>query len=83
MIIEQNSETQIQAVVNHTDLHNRDIEIKDLLCGSEKAQVLIKEILTKANKDFCFETENIPLMIEAVPLSKNSISLVITKIEDT
>jgi adapter protein MecA 1/2 len=39
-------------------------------------------MMTRAYEDFGFETENIPLMIEAVPISTDSIMIVVTKVED-
>ena len=39
-------------------------------------------MMARAYEDFGFETENVPLMIEAVPLSSESIMIVVTKVED-
>lgn len=36
MIIEQNSETQIQATLNNADMRNWDIEFRDVAYHSEK-----------------------------------------------
>lgn len=38
--------------------------------------------MQQASFDFGFEAENIPLMIEAIPSSADSIVLIITKVED-
>ena len=38
-------------------------------------------MMQQASFDFGFEAENIPLMIEAIPLSADTIILVITKVE--
>lgn len=82
MKIEKISDTQIQVTLNHSDLINRDIKISELAYGSKKAQALFKDMMTRAYEDFGFETENIPLMIEAVPISTDSIMIVVTKVED-
>jgi len=82
MKIEKISDTQIQVTLNHADLINRDIKISELAYGSKKAQALFKDMMARAYEDFGFETENIPLMIEAVPLSTDSIMIVVTKVED-
>ncbi|MBQ2397147.1 MAG: adaptor protein MecA, partial [Bacteroidales bacterium] len=50
--------------------------------GSQKAQALFKDMMAKANEEFGFETDNVPLMIEAVPLSTDSIMIVVTKVDD-
>ena len=39
-------------------------------------------MMQQASFDFGFEAENIPLMIEAIPSSADSIVLIITKVED-
>lgn len=82
MKIEKISDTQIRVTLNHTDLENRNIKIAELAYGSTKAQALFKDMMTQAFEDFGFEAENVPLMIEAVPLSTDSIMIVVTKVED-
>lgn len=82
MKIEKVSDTQIRVTLNHADLKTRDIKIGELAYGSSKAQALFRDMMTKAYEDFGFETENVPLMIEAVPLSSDSIMIVVTKVED-
>lgn len=82
MKIEKLSETQIQVTLNHSDLTDRDLKISELAYGSKKAQALFKDMMVRAYEDFGFETDNVPLMIEAVPLSADSIMIVVTKVED-
>ncbi|MGL4344244.1 MAG: adaptor protein MecA [Cellulosilyticaceae bacterium] len=82
MKIEKISDTQIRVTLNHADLQNRDIKIGELAYGSSKTQALFRDMMTRAYEDFGFETENVPLMIEAVPLSSDSIMIVVTKVED-
>lgn len=82
MRIEKVNDTQIRVTLSHSDLHPRDIKISELAYGSHKAQELFRDMMTQAYEEFGFETENIPLMIEAVPLSRESIMIVVTKVED-
>ncbi|OON95289.1 MAG: competence protein [Epulopiscium sp. Nele67-Bin005] len=82
MKIEKISESQIRITLNHADLSNRNIKITELAYGSAKAQALFKDMMSKAYEDFGFETNNVPLMIEAVPLSLDSIMIVVTKVDD-
>ncbi|NLI90053.1 MAG: adaptor protein MecA [Epulopiscium sp.] len=82
MKIEKVSDTQIRVTLSHSDLTPRDIKISELAYGSQKAQELFREMMDQAYEEFGFETENIPLMIEAIPLPKGSIMIVVTKIED-
>lgn len=82
MKIEKISDTQIKVTLNHSDLIDRDLKLSELAYGSQKAQALFKDMMARANEEFGFETDNVPLMIEAVPLSTDSIMIVVTKVED-
>ena len=82
MRIEKVNDTQIRVTLSHSDLTPRDIKISELAYGSKKAQKLFRDMMTQAYEEFGFETTNVPLMIEAVPLSTESIMIVVTKIED-
>lgn len=82
MKIEKISDTQIKVTLNHSDLIDRDLKLSELAYGSKKAQALFKDMMARANEEFGFETDNVPLMIEAVPLSTDSIMIVVTKVDD-
>ena len=82
MRIEKISDKQIRCTLTSDDLSNRQMNIGELAYGSEKARALFREMLTRASREVDFHAENIPLMIEAVPVSPDSIVLVITKVED-
>ncbi len=56
--------------------------MSELAYGSDKAKDLFRDMMEKANDEYGFEAENIPLMIEAIPVSGECIVLVITKVED-
>lgn len=49
--------------------------------GTEKAKMLFRDMMQQAAYEFGFEADDIPLMIEAIPLSADTIILVITKVE--
>ena len=82
MKIERISENSIRCTLTGFDLSVRNLNIKELAYGSEKARKLFNEMMAKASKDVGFEAENTPIMIEAIPLGGDSIQLVITKVED-
>ena len=82
MRIEKISDKQIRCTLTQTDLQNHHINIGELAYGSEKARSLFQEMLSQASKEFNFHAENIPLMIEAVPMTGDNLVLVITKVED-
>ncbi|MCM1244534.1 MAG: adaptor protein MecA [Roseburia sp.] len=81
MKIERINENQIRCTLNKHDLLERHLKISELAYGSDKAKELFRDMMERANMDFGFQTEDIPLMIEAIPTSKESIVLVITKVD--
>ena len=81
MKIEKISDNQIRCTLTKEDLMRRQLKISELAYGSEKAKILFREMMQQASYEFGFEAEDIPLMIEAIPLSTESVILVITKVE--
>ncbi|PKM93573.1 MAG: competence protein [Firmicutes bacterium HGW-Firmicutes-1] len=82
MKIEKVNSNQIKCFLNKGDLLSRQIKVSELAYGTEKAQELFKDMMDQASNEFGFEVENVPLMIEAVPLSTDSIMLIITKVDN-
>lgn len=82
MKIEKLSDNQIRCTLNKADLVERELKISELAYGTEKAKDLFREMMQQASFEFGFEAEDIPLMIEAIPVSADCIILVITKVED-
>lgn len=82
MKIERINENQIRCTLTSVDLSMRNLNIGELAYGSEKARNLFHEMIQKASNEVGFDAEDIPLMVEAIPLSNESVMLVITKIED-
>ena len=82
MHIERISDNQIRCTLSKHDLLERHIKISELAYGSERAKELFRDMMEQANIDFGFDVEDIPLMIEAIPTSRDSLVLVITKVDD-
>lgn len=82
MKIEKVSENQIRCTLTREDLASRELKISELAYGTEKAKSLFRDMMQQANFEFGFEAEDIPLMIEAIPLNADCIVLIITKVED-
>lgn len=82
MKIEKLNDNQIRCTLNKSDLASRQLKISELAYGSEKAKDLFRDMMQQASYEFGFEAEDIPLMIEAIPVSTDCIVLVITKVED-
>lgn len=82
MKIEKVNENQIRCTLTREDLASRELKISELAYGTEKAKRLFRDMMQQANFEFGFEAEDIPLMIEAIPLNAECIVLIITKVED-
>lgn len=82
MKIEKINENQIRCTLTREDLETHQVNLKELAYGSEKAKKLFRDMMQQAQMQFGFEADNIPLMIEAIPVNLDSIILIITKVED-
>lgn len=82
MKIEKLNENQIRCTLNKHDLMDRELKLSELAYGTEKAKGLFKDMMEQAFDEFGFEAEDIPLVIEAIPVSSECIVLIVTKVED-
>lgn len=82
MRIEKISDKQIRCTLNKQDLSDRELRISELAYGTDKAKALFRDMMQQASYEFGFETEDIPLMIEAIPMYPDTLVLVITKVDD-
>ncbi|MCC8052186.1 MAG: adaptor protein MecA [Clostridiales bacterium] len=82
MRIEKINDRQIRCTLTSEDLASRNINVKDMAYGSDKARELFQDMMMVAEQDLGFEADNIPLVIEAIPVSMDTIILIITKVED-
>ena len=51
------------------DLADRNIKLSELAYGTGKTRELFQDMMQQANDDFGFEVNDIPLMVEAIPVS--------------
>ena len=82
MKIEKISDNQIRCILTADDLAKRQLKLSELAYGSDKAKRLFRDMMQQAAFQYGFEAENIPLMIEAVPLSAGSIAVIVTKVDN-
>ncbi|MFV0362089.1 MAG: adaptor protein MecA [Suipraeoptans sp.] len=82
MKIEKINDNQIRCTLTRADLASRELQLSELAYGTEKAKSLFHDMMQQAAFEFGFEAEDIPLMIEAIPASADSIVLIITKVEN-
>lgn len=81
MKIEKVNENQIRCTLSKEDLEDRQIKLSELAYGTEKAKSLFHDMIQQANYEFGFQTDDSPIMVEAIPLSGDHIILQITKVE--
>ena len=82
MTIEKINDSQIRCTLTSADLASREIKLSELAYGTEKAKSLFQDMMRQAHYECGFESDNSPLMIEAIPVAPDSIVLIITKVED-
>ncbi|MCR4617803.1 MAG: adaptor protein MecA [Lachnospiraceae bacterium] len=82
MKIEKLNDNQIRCTLTGEDLAKRNLRLSELAYGSEKTQNLFREMVKQADYEYGFETDNIPLVVEAIPTASGNIVLIITKIDD-
>lgn len=82
MKFEQINDKQIRCTIGPEDFQKMQMSIQDFAYGNERTRKLFREMLDQAYDELNFQTEDSPLMIEAIPLGENTVSLLITKVDD-
>jgi len=82
MKIERLNDNQVKCTLTSFDLTERNLNLKELSYGNEKVKGLFTEMMQLAHNEVGFETDDMPVMIEAIPLQDNSVVLIITKVEE-
>ncbi|MCL1988678.1 MAG: adaptor protein MecA [Firmicutes bacterium] len=83
MKIEKISDNQIKFILSKDDLDERNIKLSELTYGSEKTQMLFQDMMIQARMEYDFDSEDAPLMIEAIPFDQGNIVVIVTKITDS
>lgn len=82
MKIEKLNDRQFRCTLNKKDLSDRQLRLEELAYGSEKAKSLFHEMMQRAHAECGFEAEDIPIMIEAIPVSPDCLVLLVTKVDN-
>ena len=69
MKLEKINDNQIRCTLTREDLEMHQVNLRELAYGSEKAKKLFRDMMQQAQIEFGFEADNIPLMIEAIPVN--------------
>ena len=81
MTIKRNSDNQITCTISASELAERRLGVGDLSYGSKQAKSLVSEIMKIAKKEIGFSSDNLPLVVEAIPMENNDVMFIITKLE--
>ena len=81
MTIKRNSDNQISCTISASELAERSLELGDLSYGSKQAKSLVSEIMKIAKKEIGFSSDNLPLVVEAIPMENDDVMFIITKCE--
>lgn len=82
MKIEKINDNQIRCTLSASDLESRELKLSELAYGTEKAKNLFHDMIEQADREFGFQANEMPLMIEAIPVSTDCIILVITRVDN-
>ena len=75
MRIDKINDNQIRCFLSKEDMESRQLHLKELAYGTEKARALFHELLREARARFGFEVENMPVMVD-------SLVLIVTKVDN-
>ena len=82
MKIERLNENQLRFTVWTKDFPDSNLTIADFAGHSEKAEELIKYMMDKAKEEFGFEANAQSVVVEAIPVNKDCIVFLITKMDE-
>lgn len=82
MKIEKINDNQIRFILTREDLEQRQINPAELAYGTDKARSLFQDMLREAASRYGFDVTNVPILVEAVPMSGDNLVLIVTKSEN-
>ncbi len=82
MKMEKLNENQLKVDIFKEDLIDRDLNIAEIFYGGDKVRDFFHELMEIAYEEHDFSVNNIPILVEALPMNKDEISLMVTKIVD-
>lgn len=82
MFFEKLNDNQIKCVLDKEDLISRNINIKDLFYGSPKTEQLFKDVVSRAQANYDFNKQKLPISIDAIPLPNDTLVIIITIVEE-
>ena len=80
MKAERINKNQVRFTLNRADLKARHIRITDLSYGSDQTKALFDDMIAQAVAEFGFDLAGHPVMIEAIPISEDSLMITMTQV---
>lgn len=80
MKAEQINQDQVRFTLSAQDLRERNLKVSELAYGSEKTKALFDDMVKTAMEQFGVDFTEKPLMIEAIPLSENTLTITVTRV---
>ena len=80
MKAERINKDQIRFMLGKKDLQERQLDVGELTYGSDKTKELFEDMMHTARDEFGFDAAGKPLMIEAIPISEDSLMITVTKV---
>ena len=81
MKVEKLNDHQVKVLMTREDLAVRNITLPEIAYGSEKGRELFAEVMAQAKEICDFDaTDEYPVIIEAIPMSKAELLIIISKI---
>ena len=82
MTIEKLNDNQIRFVLTAEDLEQRNISLTEFAYGTPKAKALFAEMMKQARELYDFKNDSGALMIEAIPMGRNTLVVLVTLVQD-
>lgn len=80
MKFEKLTESKIRISVSLKDMESSNVSAKNIFSNSADSQKLLNSLITKAEKELSFKTDNAELLVEVIVLSNNEYVFTITKL---
>lgn len=80
--MEKINSSQIRVMLTREDLQEWQLSLREMKYGSKETSELFRRMIQQAVQQYSFNQEGLPLMVEAVPLSQDSLLLIISAVEE-
>lgn len=83
MRMEKINDHQVRFMISGQDLKEHNLTLVDLKYGEQKTVELFKEMLNEASEKYEFNKEELPIMVEAIPLNQDELLVIVSVVENS